>query len=179
MTYEIYRYIFLGSAVLCGIMVAVSIVLFFVLRIPSVIGDLTGLTAKKGIENIRNKNESTGEKVYKSSTVNRERGRITDKISPSGRIDRAYTDSIGGAMSTEKLSTEQLSGDTDVLGGNETSVLTEELASGGETALLSELDATGNTEQLSQQATVGASVFEIEYEIEYVHSDEIVSAEVL
>ena len=43
MTYEMYRYVFLGAAVACGIFFAISAVLFFVLRIPKVISDLTGV----------------------------------------------------------------------------------------------------------------------------------------
>ena len=50
MTYDVYRYIFLGGAGLAALCLILSIVLFFVLRIPSVIGDLTGSTAKKAIE---------------------------------------------------------------------------------------------------------------------------------
>ena len=50
MTYDIYRYIFIGGAVLAGLMLVLSIVLFIVLKIPSVIGDLSGSTAKKAIE---------------------------------------------------------------------------------------------------------------------------------
>ena len=78
MTYEIYRYIFLGGAILAGIMFAVSVLVFFLLKIPTVIGDLTGANARKAIENIRNQNESTGDKTYRSSQVNRERGKLTN-----------------------------------------------------------------------------------------------------
>ena len=63
MTYEIYRYIFLGGAILAGIMFAVSVLVFFLLKIPTVIGDLTGANARKAIENIRNQNESTGARL--------------------------------------------------------------------------------------------------------------------
>ena len=65
MTYEIYRYIFIGSAILCGVMFVVSILLFVLLRVPKLISDLSGLTAKKAIKNIREQNEATGEKYHK------------------------------------------------------------------------------------------------------------------
>ena len=58
MTYEIYRYIFIGAAILCGIMAIVSIALFFLLKIPRVIGDLTGSTARKAIEKIKKRQKS-------------------------------------------------------------------------------------------------------------------------
>lgn len=168
MSYEIYRYIFIGAAILCGAMIVTSILLFILLKIPKVIGDLTGRTARKAIENIRNQNESSGDKTYRSSLVNQERGKLTDKISPSGRLIRNPTDLLGGAMATEKIGTQQLvSDETMVLdSGNETTVLTGELDnSGNETTLLSQTDFSNN-------------VFEIEYEITYIHTNEIISAEV-
>ena len=168
MSYEIYRYIFIGAAILCGAMIVTSILLFILLKIPKVIGDLTGRTARKAIENIRNQNESSGDKTYRSSLVNQERGKLTDKISPSGRLIRNPTDLLGGAMATEKIGTQQLvSDETTVLdSGNETTVLTGELEnSGNETTLLSQTDISNN-------------VFEIEYEITYIHTNEIISAEV-
>lgn len=168
MSYEIYRYIFIGAAILCGAMIVTSILLFILLKIPKVIGDLTGRTARKAIENIRNQNESSGDKTYRSSLVNQERGKLTDKISPSGRLIRNPTDLLGGAMATEKIGTQQLvSDETTVLdSGNETTVLTGELDnSGNETTLLSQTDISNN-------------VFEIEYEITYIHTNEIISAEV-
>jgi len=168
MSYEIYRYIFIGAAILCGAMIVTSILLFILLKIPKVIGDLTGRTARKAIENIRNQNESSGDKTYRSSLVNQERGKLTDKISPSGRLIRNPTDLLGGAMATEKIGTQQLvSDETTVLdSGNETTVLTDELEnSGNETTLLSQTDISNN-------------VFEIEYEITYIHTNEIISAEV-
>ena len=145
-----------------------SILLFILLKIPKVIGYLTGRTARKAIENIRNQNESSGDKTYRSSLVNQERGKLTDKISPSGRLIRNPTDLLGGAMATEKIGTQQLvSDETMVLdSGNETTVLTGELDnSGNETTLLSQTDISNN-------------VFEIEYEITYIHTNEIISAEV-
>lgn len=176
MSYEIYRYIFIGAAILCGVMFIVSALLFVFLKIPKVIGDLTGRTAKKAIENIRNQNESSGDKTYKSSLVNKERGKLTDKISPSGRLIKKTTDSLGGAMATEKISTQQLVPDeTTVLdSGNETTVLD----SGNETTVLSGvINNTGNeTTVLTHTDTL--EEFRIEYEITFIHTNEVVNAEV-
>lgn len=152
MTYEIYRYIFIGAAILCGIMAIVSIALFFLLKIPRVIGDLTGSTARKAIEEIRQQNESSGHKTYKTSLVNQQRGKLTDKISPSGNLYPPETDPLGGAMATEKIGTEQLahvSDDTELLsdiGSEETSVLSD------------------------------ANAFVIEHEITFIHTNEIIKA---
>ena len=183
MTYEIYRYIFLGGAILAGIMFAVSVLVFFLLKIPTVIGDLTGANARKAIENIRNHNESTGDKTYQSSQVNRERGKLTDKISPSGRLIKDPSHSLHGAMGTEKISTQQLhpedgTNETTVLtgdltGGNETTVLTGELTGGNETTVLSHEAPANETTVLNAQTFSNA--FVIEYEITYIHTGEVIA----
>lgn len=79
MTYDIYRLIFIVGSIACAVMFVVSVILFITLKIPNVIGDLTGRNAKKAIENIRKQNEASGGKAYKASAVNLERGRLTDK----------------------------------------------------------------------------------------------------
>lgn len=162
MTYDIYRYIFYGGAALAVIMLVVSIVLFFIYKIPSVIGDLTGSTARKAIEDIRNQNESSGNKVYKTSHVNRERGKLTDKISPSGGLIRNPSEAIGGAMATEKISTQELPLETD------------------ETTVLNSFNETTVLEVSSCETTVltpfaETNAFVIEYEITYVHTEEIIA----
>ena len=193
MSYEVYRYIFYGGAILAGIMLAVSVLLFFMLKIPHVIGDLTGANARKAIENIRNQNEGSGDKVYKSSHVNRERGKLTEKISPSGRLVKNPTAQTG-AMPTEKIGTPQppQANETTVLGANETTVLgsneTTVLGGGaGETTVLD--TGAGATTLLSNEpavvpggagettvltAAVPPVAFQIEYEITYVHTDEVI-----
>jgi hypothetical protein len=182
MTYEIYRYIFLGAAILCGLMFVVSVLLFFLLRIPAVIGDLTGRTAKKAIESMRNQNESSGAKTYQSSHVNKERGKLTDKISHSGRIIKNPTDPLSGAMATAKIGTQKLtSQDTVVLdSGNETTVLAaDSFVGGNETTVLSEpAFNTGNETTVLTQNNNMTSVFAVEYEITYIHTNEVATLEV-
>ncbi len=171
MTYEVYYYIFLGSAILSAIMFVVSVILFFALKIPTVIGDLTGANARKAIENIRSQNESSGNKTYQSSTVNRERGKLTDKISPSGRLIKDPSHSIHGAMATAKIGTQKLTPED--LGGGETMVLTAELTGAGETTLLSEQASTApETSVLAQPNAMAA--FTVEYEIMLIHTNEVI-----
>ena len=163
MTYDIYRYIFISGAVLAGIMLITSVLLFFLLKIPHVLGDLTGRNARKAIESIRNQNELSGDKLYKTSQVNRERGKLTDKISPSGSLMRDPSGILGGgAMATEKISTQELppeSNETTVLDvASETNVLSAEA---GETTVL--------------DAPTEIPVFQIEYEITYIHTEEVIA----
>lgn len=188
MTYEVFRYIFYGGMFCTIAFLLVTVILFFSLKIPQVIGDLTGATARKAIEDIRNKNEATGEKAYKSSAVNKERGRLTDKISQSGRlIPQEGRGSVGGAMATEKISTQKLASDeTSVLStGNETTLLYSP-TDGNETTVLNASTGANETTLLTPdmytQADMGATpqsqptigVFVIEQEITFIHTQEVI-----
>lgn len=195
MTYETFRYIFLGGAIACGIMVAISAVLFFTLRIPKVISDLSGRTARKAIEDIRLHNEQSGDKSYKSSAVNRERGKITDKISGSGRLIKNEESPFGTGVITEKISTQKLppeetAGETSLLEqpAGETSVLEQPVGETslleqpiGETSLLDQVamaQPAGETSVLGvapvQAAQTFEQVFAVEYEITFIHTNEVI-----
>ena len=191
MTYDVYMMIYNVGLVLAGIMFVVSMILFFALKIPAVIGDLSGATAKKAIENIRNQNEESGEKAYKSSAVNKERGKLTDKISPSGNLHSKPSDKLGFGMKTEKISTQRLdieeAGETTVLSvENETTVLS---SNAGETEVLNEAPAYNETtlltpDMMNTQAKVDfgdtgelpplPGFFVIEQEITFIHTQEII-----
>ena len=171
MTYEMYRYVFLGGVVLAVIMLLVSVFVFFFLNIPMVIGDLTGANARKAIENIRNQNENSGVKTYKSSVVNHKRGRLTDKISPSGKIERAQSLATQGAMPTAKISTQELVEEHKPAA--ETTVLSTELPA-CETTVLSMINKEQNNVTESNM-TIDDGEFVVEFEITYIHTDEIIA----
>lgn len=63
-----------------GIFAVVTVAIWIVFKIPSVASDLSGRTAKKSIERMRRDNEKTGEKAYRVSPENRERGKLTGTI---------------------------------------------------------------------------------------------------
>lgn len=163
MTYEMYRYVFLGAAALAAILFVISVVLFVTLRIPKVISDLTGRTARKAIETIRLQNEQSGDKSYQSSAVNLERGKLTDKISRSGRLVSRDATPFGTGVITEKISTQKLSQDD----SGETTVLD---ADAGETTVLN--SGAGETTVLDAEEP---KTFTIEYEITFVHTDEVIA----
>ena len=166
MTYEIYRYIFIGGAVLAGIMFVVSVAVFFLLKIPSVIGDLTGATARKAIENIRNQNEISGEKHYRPSQVQGERTQLTAKLSPSGKLIKDPTKPLYGASKTEKIDTQRF------ISPN-ASAETIELAGDSETTVLVPETHADETTLLEQKPAIDVG-FVIEYEITYIHTDEVI-----
>lgn len=180
MSYEAYRYIFIISAILCGIMFVASIIVFFVLRIPKVINDLSGRTAKKAIKEIREQNERTGDKGYSGSKVNKDRGKLTDKMTPSGNIMQKPTGNFNGGMRTQKiatqnLETEVLTNETTVLSGvGETSVLESESAQ--TTILNQETSVLQNETTILSSANYDSS-FRIEIDITFIHTNEIIAME--
>lgn len=58
MTAQAYNIISVSSFVLCGFTLSLSIFLFFKLRIRSVIGELSGKTAERQVEEIRKQNRT-------------------------------------------------------------------------------------------------------------------------
>lgn len=164
MTIELLQILSLVSFVLAGVCLLVSIALFFVLGVPGLIGDISGATARKAIEQIRRQNEQSGDKAYKVSPVNLARGKVTDKISPSGRL-RKRTDRLGVHVGTQKFATEDLmpkvtsileatAPETSVLTSyaNETTVLA---ATGSETTVLS--GGVGETTMLNTSVSMEES----------------------
>lgn len=166
MSYEMYRYIFLGGLIACGVFFVITVVLFFTLRIPKVISDLTGRTARKAIENIRLQNEQSGDKTYQSSAVNLQRGKLTDKISQSGRLVPRDATPFGTGVITEKISTQQLLTEEPV---GETSVL----AVSEETSVLD--SGMGETSVLDASEAQMPQVFTVEFEITFIHTDEVIT----
>lgn len=202
MTYEVYNYIFIGAAIASGVLLVVSVILFFVLEIPKVIGDLSGSNARKGIENIRRQNEATGDKSYKSSSVNLKRGRVTDKISNSGRIQKPTTGAFSTGVGTSKIGTARTAPksapapveNTAVLPRTEATMVLNDsdatmvlsgapsAASEMQTTLLAPApveaapETTMLTGELKPQVMPAASpaVFEVEIEITYVHTNVVI-----
>lgn len=70
--------------VVAGVCLLLAIFLWFFFKIPSVIGDLTGSTARKSIARIREANEKSGNKSYVPSRINAGRGKITGTMQGKG-----------------------------------------------------------------------------------------------
>lgn len=65
---------------LSGVALITAVILFIRLNIPAIIGDLTGRTVAREIKAIRNTNASGGDKRFRPSAVNLERGKLTEKV---------------------------------------------------------------------------------------------------
>lgn len=68
------------SFAVAGVCLVLAIFFWIFFKIPTVIGDLSGRTAKKSIEKMRAANEKSGVKAYKASKLNAERGKLTSTM---------------------------------------------------------------------------------------------------
>lgn len=168
MSVELLQTLSIVSYIAAGVLFLGAVALFFLLDVPKLIGDISGSTARKAIEAIRQQNESTGDKVYKPSAVNASRGKVTDKISPSGKLEQRSSGLSIGAQ-TEKLDTTDLTvaaieATTLLNASSETSVLQD--GENGATTILSENAAPqeGQADSIS-----------IDVDLNYTSSSEIIA----
>lgn len=100
MSVEVLQIITLIFFVLSAALFIISICLFFAFNIPGIVGNLTGITAKRAIENIEAKNENADKNRMTYSRLIRSKS--TEKISGSGNIGRA-TGPFRQGKNTRKL----------------------------------------------------------------------------
>lgn len=65
---------------LSGIALIAAVIMFVRMNVPAIIGDLTGKTVARKIRAIRETNKSSGDKRFRSSAVNMDRGTLTEKV---------------------------------------------------------------------------------------------------
>ena len=146
MTYDLYRYIFIGGLVLTIVMFITTVLIFFLLNIKNAIGDITGRNKKKGIQSISSKNAKSS-----SLSVNKKKSApasnfsydvaTTSKISPQDRYDRMEV--------------------------AETGILTAEPAKENKPEVV-------RGSYSLEQIEINDPDFRVEVEITYVHSKEVV-----
>lgn len=179
MTVELLQTLSLAAYIAAGIMLLVSVALFFLLDVPKLYGDISGRTAKKAIEAIRQQNETSGNKAYKPSPVNAARGKLTDKITPSGRLE-SQTAGLPVSVGTEKFATSALAPQA-----NETTLLTGPLSpegqdfeqgeqSANETTLLTGALSEAGMSRGQGQRPSNESGFTLEAELSFTGSTEII-----
>ena len=82
-TAEILSLVSLICFILAGICLALALLFWFLFKIPTVIGDLSGRTARKSIAQRRQANERSGNKSYRPSATNAARGKLTETMEQS------------------------------------------------------------------------------------------------
>ena len=169
MSVELLHTLSLIAYILAGIFLLISVALFFRFNVRGLIGDLSGANARKAIENIRQQNETTGDKAYKPSPVNMARGRITDKMTLSGKL-QSKSDDMQYGVGTEKFSTDQL-----MPQGEETTILDQPSA---ETTVLAAADPETTILGPSAETTVlyenQPQGFQVDVDMGFRSTDEII-----
>lgn len=178
MTYESLRSIFLFTGIASLILAVISVVLFFVLKIPDAIAFLSGYARRKGVRRIekegvnaargRNKNRENNEKATMRKTEQKKSekekvarksvaaGRVNNRVAETGLQDLSQMNPYyGGAEQTDVLSSD--SSTTTVLADNHAEP----------TAQLSDLPSEHNADSSKQP-------FNIEFEITFLNSDIII-----
>lgn len=132
---KVYEICFYGGLILAILLIIAAIILFIVLKIPRVFGELTGRSAKKGIQDIKNSsgtelnvakkeqakyyNQGTGKikvrETVSEKTRKENRDDTTDLLKKEGDNDNMdETEVLGAGMYAEKDS-----GATEVLGSGD------------------------------------------------------------
>ncbi len=178
MTYETYRLIFLVGAIAAGLMVIAAVVLFFVLKIPRVIGDLTGSTARKAIAGIRSQTEQNGGRDRKRTEHS-----PAHADSPASTQKLSRNDAAGNrADAAPKAQQAPLAEETTLLTPETTLLSPETTLLAPETTVLAPQGASpvstapGETARLQPAAQAQPTTdFVIEQELTYLHTDEVLS----
>ncbi len=160
MSYEFYNNAFIVALVLSVIMFIITVLLFFILNIRVAIGDITGLSKRKAIENLQNKGKTSktdNRPIYRENSAAKAAENLaqesmkTSKISPQDRYDNLE------APETSLLEAPPVP---------ETSVLSSEAENVGSIA---ESNSNGIAANF-----VSVTGFSIETEITFVHSNEVI-----
>lgn len=152
---SIISFISFGISGTCFIL---AIFFWFKFKIPSVVGDLSGKTARKSIAKMRESNEKSGKKSYQSSSVNVNRGKVTESM-PDTRPETGILEENKGKIVDRQ--------GTELLDEDET------------TGLLIEEEGTEPLQQMEKQfvkRTGGKELVMLE-EIMLVHTDEVLDLE--
>ena len=155
------------SFAVSGVCLVLVIFFWFFFKIPTVIGDLSGRTARKSVAKMRAANEKTGAKSYKESKTNAERGKLTGTIPDSVKLKKKNEVPDDDKPETGLLADNKADG----LGSEEIRVLESET-----TGLLIDENATAPLDVPSHNPIVrtGGKKLEIIEEVILVHTEEVI-----
>lgn len=154
----------IAGFILAAVFLIISIVLFVKQKIPMVIGDLSGKTRARAIEQLRAENEKSGPKGHRPSTLNMNRGPLTTPVSETKTTSDPERPAFVVAHPSKRLDTGEMDlvKSTDVLTPG-TSVLpqsqeTEVLQPG--TTVLDNPDGSKPTAVLETQSVEATAVLD-------------------
>ena len=131
------------SFIVAAISLALAVFLFFFFKIPKVMSDLSGRTARKSIAKIRSSNEKSGDKSYRSSGPNAERVKLTDTMSQTEKSEKKEEPT--GVLNNEHPETGLLADNQALKFSESTQLLVDEEATG-------KLVDEDGTEQLAENS---------------------------
>ena len=154
LSYEQFNIVFYVGLILAVIFFIVSVVLLFVLKIPSAIGELSGITEKRAIARIRQGKEVVPKK--KNPEKHTDKKRIEEYIHNKKSLDVATTGDMKiNPITAELNSVVTDNGETGVL---ETTSTSAQIKNIGETSVLEETDTSmqmkNNSIALEETGTV-------------------------
>ena len=154
LSYEQFNIVFYVGLILAVIFFIVSVVLLFVLKIPSAIGELSGITEKRAIARIRQGKEVVPKK--KNPEKHTDKKRVEEHIHNKKSLDVATTGDMKiNPITAELNSVVTDNGETGVL---ETTSTSAQIKNIGETSVLEETDTSmqmkNNSIALEETGTV-------------------------
>lgn len=154
LSYEQFNIVFYVGLILAVIFFIVSVVLLFVLKIPSAIGELSGITEKRAIARIRQGKEVVPKK--KNPEKHTDKKRVEEHIHNKKSLDVATTGDMKiNPITAELNSVVTDNGETGVL---ETTNTSAQIKNIGETSVLEETDTSmqmkNNSIALEETGTV-------------------------
>lgn len=171
-TAEILSLISLISYIIAGVSLVLAVFFWFFFRIPSVIGDLSGRTAKKSIARKRASNERSGGKGYQPSSTNVNRGKLTDTMQHSQKL-KAEEKKVQPVDESQMPETGLLeSNKVKSVDGQQT-----ELLDGEVTGVLVDEDETIDLQKETEKSVkrIGGKKLKMLEEIMMIHTDEVIS----
>ena len=163
------------SYAVAGVCLVLAVFFWFFSNIPTVIGDLSGRTARKSIAKMRAANEKSGVKAYKESKTNAARGKVTGSMSvKTGKPQTVPISASGGQPETGLLAenkSEELNTQVTQLLDEATTILGNEA-----TGLLVDENATMPLAPTAtkQPVRVGGKKIDILEEIMFIHTTEVI-----
>lgn len=171
-TAEILSLISLISYIIAGVAAVLAVFFWFFFKIPSVIGDLSGRTAKKSIARKRASNERSGGKGYQPSATNVNRGKLTDTMQHSRKLKPEPKKS--------QPADENQMPETGLLESNKAEIVDNqqtELLDGEATGILVDEDATValQEEPVQPAKRTGGKKLTMLDDVVLIHTDEVIS----
>ncbi len=160
MNVELLQTLSVAAYIAAGVLLLVTIVLFFLFKVPELFCDLTGITARRGIESIRAQSSDNGSGALHTP---KKKSPVSKMMTESGSL-RQQSAPAGESQQTSKLETTEL-----VVSAETTMLMQPSVPTGTD----SNTQAVPAAAQPAPQAVADA-MFEVVEEFSFTSSSEII-----